>query len=93
MDDVEIKTTDVLTGNVALVVPAATRTLAGTLAAKLLLDSATLAPPVGAGPLSLTVPVDDCNPPTTLVGLNVREVSVGSGTGFTVSAAVFVVPE
>lgn len=89
---VEISTTEVLIGNVALVAPAGTSTLEGTLAAKLLLDSATLAPPVGAGALSFTVPVEDCNPPTALVGLTVIEVSSGSGTGLTVSVADFVAP-
>ena len=92
VDDVEINTTAVFTGNVALVAPAGIVTLDGTLAAELLLESATLAPPAGAALLSLTVPVDDCNPPTTLVGLNVIEVSTGSGTGLTVSVAVFDVP-
>ena len=38
---VEIRTIDVCTANVALVLPAATVTLAGTLAAPLLLDSMT----------------------------------------------------
>jgi len=92
VDDVEINTIAVFTGNDALVVPAGIVTLDGTLAAELLLESATLAPPAGAALLSLTVPVDDCNPPTTLVGLNVIEVSTGSGTGLTVSVAVFDVP-
>lgn len=89
---VEISTIDVFTGNVALVVPAAISTLDGTLAAKPLLTSATLDPPAGAGALSLTVPVEAPNPPTTLPGLTVIEVSNGSGTGLTVSRAVLVVP-
>src|SRR5437867_12990104 len=63
---VEIRTIDVFTVNVALVLPASTVTLAGTLAAPLLLDSATCAPPAGAGPLSVTVPVEDCAPAVTL---------------------------
>jgi hypothetical protein len=68
---VETLTTLVLTVNVALVVPAATVTLAGVLAAAvLLLESVTWAPPVGAGPLNVTVPVDEF-PPTTLVGFSV----------------------
>lgn len=91
LTEVEISTAAVCTGNVTLVAPAGTVTLSGTLAAPLLLVSATLAPLVGAGPLKRTVPVDDCNPPTTLVGLRVSEAIVGSNTGLTVSVAVFVV--
>ena len=81
------RTIDVFTANVALVLPAATVTLAGTLAAQLLLDSVTCAPPAGAGPLSVTVPVEDCTPPTTLLGLKVSEETVGRGGGLTVSEA------
>src|SRR5258705_413574 len=67
---VEAETVLVLTVNVALVAPAATVTLAGTRATVvLLLESATCAPPAGAGPLNVTVPVDEF-PPTTLVGFN-----------------------
>jgi len=40
----------------------------------LLLESATCAPPVGAGPLNVTVPVDEF-PPTTLAGFTVSEES------------------
>ena len=90
--DVVINTSPVFTGNVALVAPAGTVTLEGTLAAKLLLVSATRAPPTGAGALSVTVPVEDCRPPTTLAGFKLSDVSVGSGTGFTVNVAVLVAP-
>lgn len=79
----------------ALVAPAATVTLAGTRAAAvLLLESDTTAPPVGAGPLNVTVPVEDCAPPVTLVGFTVNEDSVTGGgvPGFTVSEAVRVAP-
>jgi len=70
---VDAATALVLTVNDALVAPAATVTLAGTLAAVvLLLESATCAPPVGAGPLSVTVPVEEF-PPVTLVGFNESE--------------------
>jgi len=58
----------VLTTNVALVAPAAIVTLGGMLAAPLLLESATCAPPVGAAPLNVTVPVEDI-PPAPPVGL------------------------
>ena len=91
---VDAETALVLTVNVALVAPAATGTLEGAVAAEVsLLESATCAPPDGAGPLSVTVPVEEF-PPVTLVGLNVREVSVGGGggAGFTVSEAVLVTP-
>jgi hypothetical protein len=78
--EVVMRTIEVLTVKVALVAPAGTITLEGTLAAPLLLESATCAPPAGAGPLSVTVPVEDPKPPTTLVGFSVNEDTVGSGT-------------
>ena len=79
----------VLTVRVALVPPAGTVTPAGTVAALvLLLESETSAPPLGAGPLSVTVPVEEL-PPVTLVGLTLSEASVG---GVTVSEAVRVAP-
>ena len=83
----------VLTANVALVPPAATVTFGGTLAAPLLLESATCAPPVGAGPLNVTVPVEEF-PPATLVGFSESEERVGGGGGaaVTVSEAVLVAP-
>ena len=82
------------TGKVALVAPAGTVTLEGARAAPLLLESRTFAPPGGVGPLSVTVPVEDCKPPITLVGLSVSEVRVGTGgaAGVTVSEAVLVAP-
>jgi hypothetical protein len=70
---VEAATTLVLTVNDALVAPAATVTLDGTLAAVvLLLESMTCAPPEGAGPLKVTVPVEEF-PPVTLVGFSESE--------------------
>lgn len=68
----------------ALALPPGTVTLAGTLAAVLLLASMTCAPPAGAGPLSVTVPVEVCTPPTTLLGFNVSAETTG---GVTVSEA------
>jgi len=69
-------------------------TLAGTVAtAVLLLEREIIAPPLGAGPLSATLPVEG-DPPLTLVGLSVSEVSVGpaGGCGVTVSEAIRVTP-
>ena len=90
--EVETRTTEVLTANVALVAPAGTNTLEGTLAAPLLLESTTCAPPAGAGPLSVTVPVEEFTPPITLVGLSVSEETVGSGGDVTVSVADLLTP-
>jgi hypothetical protein len=79
----------VVTVNVALVAPAATVTFAGTCAAAvLLLVSVTTAPPVGAAPFKVTVPVEEV-PPVTLVGLS--ETLEGSGA-LTVRFADFVAP-
>ena len=88
---VEAATACVLTVKLALLAPAGMVTVAGTLAALLLLESATCAPPDGAAALSVTVPVDDCAPPVTLVGFSVSEETVMGG-GVTVSEAVRVVP-
>ena len=82
---------DVFTWKVALVAPAGTVTLEGALAARLLLESRTCAPPAGAGPLSVTVPVEDCVPPTTLVGFSSSEETVGRGGGGGVTVRVIVV--
>ncbi len=53
---VVVVTVCVLTVNLALVAPAATVTLPGTLAAELLLDKLTTVPPDGAAALKVTVP-------------------------------------
>src|SRR2546429_644490 len=64
-------------------------TLEGTVAMDvLLLESAATTPPAGAGPLRVTVPVDDV-PPVALDGFNVSEVRTG---GSTVMEAVCVTP-
>ena len=84
----------VLTANVALVAPAATVTLAGTVAAGWLLDRVIVAPPAGAAPLNVTVPVE-AFPPTTLVGLSESVESVtgaGAPAGVIVSVAVPTTP-
>src|SRR3989441_11698504 len=76
----------VVTVNGALVAPAGTVTVAGTVAAAVLsLDSVTCAPPVGAGPSSVAVPVE-LLPPVTVVGLTPSEERAAAR--FTVRAAV-----
>jgi len=71
-----VATTLVVTVNEALLAPAGTTTLAGTVAtAELLLANDTVTPPDGAAPLSVTVPVDDA-PPVTLAGFNANDVGV-----------------
>ena len=94
VDEVEMRTMDVLTVKDALAAPAGMNTVDGTLAAPLLLESATVAPPDGAGPLRVTVPVEDCRPPTTLVGFSESDVRVGGGggAGVTVNEADRVTP-
>ena len=78
---VEVVTATVVTVKVALLALAATLTLVGTVAALLLLCSVTVMPPVGAGPVSVTVPVEEL-PPTTEVGFTLTAESAG---GLTVS--------
>jgi len=92
--EVGSRTRDVFTVNVALVAPAGIVTLEGTRATPLLLERAICAPPAGAGPLSATVPVEDCKPPITFVGFSVSEERVGGGggAGVTVNEAVLVIP-
>src|SRR5947208_15849314 len=82
--EVVVDTGLVLTVKVALVALPGTVTLAGTLATPgLLLDRLTTAPPLGAGPLSVTVPVEEL-PPVTLGGLRLSVESVG-GAGVRVA--------
>ena len=70
--------------------PAGTVTLVGTVTrAVLLLERRTTTPPAGAGPLSMTVPLDEL-PPLTVLGDRVNEDKAG---GFTVSADDTVFPE
>jgi hypothetical protein len=91
---VEAVTATVVTVNVALVPPARMVTLEGTVATVvLLLMRETMAPPVRACPLSMTVPMEG-DPPMTVVGLSVSEVRVGpgGGGGVTMSEAVLATP-
>ena len=76
-----------MTTNVTVVELAATVTFAGTLAAVLLLvESATTAPPVDAGPFRVTLAVDVA-PPITVVGFKVMEVTEGEFTDSVAAAA------
>ena len=69
----------VATLNVAVDAPAATVTLAGTVAAARLDESSTMRPPVGAGPESVTVPVA-VFPPRTDAGETVTLDATGATT-------------
>lgn len=86
---VDAATGIVLIVNVAVVLAAATVTLAGIVAAAgREVESVTTAPPAGALPVSVTVPVNAI-PPTTLAGLNPNERTLG---GCTVSTAGWLTP-
>jgi hypothetical protein len=79
----------VVTVKVAVVAPAATIMLDGTVATVvLLLESWTVIPAEGAVPLRVTVPVDGF-PPTTFDRFNFNEDNVGR---VIVNVAVFVTP-
>jgi len=70
-----VRTLEVVTVKVAEVAPAGTITLDGTVATfDLLLESVTVVPFDGAGPLRVTVPVDGL-PPTTVDGFKLNETS------------------
>lgn len=85
-------TTLVVTVNVAEVLPAATVTLVGTVATGvLLLDRVTTAPPAGAAPLRVTVPVDGL-PPVTLLGFSDTDDADTVTGAVTVRVALRVVP-
>ena len=70
----------VSTVKVTLVAPAATVALGGTVADELLEVSVTSAPPAGAAPVSVTVPVA-LVPPATLAGDTPRDERVAAGGG------------
>jgi len=72
--------------NVAVVAPAGTVTLPGTVAAAVLLLAREMVVSTAARPPRVTVPVE-ATPPTTVVGLNDK---VDSGGGVTVRVAVLV---
>jgi hypothetical protein len=84
-------TATVVMGNVALVAPAGTVTVVGTVATDVwLLERATTAPPEAAAPLSVTVPVELLLPPT-VGGFAVSEARVTVGCR-TVREALRVLP-
>jgi hypothetical protein len=81
-----VPTARVVTVKVALVWPAATTTDVGTVAAVVALElRVTVVPPVGAGPLIVTVPVEG-DPPVTVVRLRLSALTSGAST---VTLAVF----
>jgi len=84
---VELKTTEVVISKLTVLAPADTVTDAGTVAAGLLLFNATMAPPVGAGAVRVTVPVEP-EPPMTVAGSTFTELR-DAGTGLTVRMAVW----
>jgi len=87
--EVEPATATVSILNVALFAPAATVTVEGTVATEgLLLLSDTEIPPLGAAPVSFTVPVE-LAPPTTVLGMSDSELNTGA---VTVSVADFIEP-
>ena len=91
---VEAVTEAVVAVKVALLAPAATVTLAGTVAVAALLESDTTAP-LGAALVSVTVPCV-VPPPVTLLGFIARVFRLagggGAGAGVTVSVLVRLVP-
>ena len=78
----------VVSVNVAVLAPAATVTLAGVVADALSSESVTRIPPVGAGPVKVTVPVEEL-PPVTDAGFMLTE---ERAAGFTVNEVVFATP-
>src|SRR6266542_2484605 len=78
---VEAVTALLVIGKVAVVSPARTPTLEGTVTAVgSLLVSVTIAPPVGAAAVSVTVPVAVA-PPTTLIGFTASDATTGPVVG------------
>ena len=85
---VDALTAVVVTAKVAVEFPALTTTFAGTVADELLLDRATVMSAT-AGPLKVTVPVDEA-PPVTVAGF--KETADNVAAGLMVRIAVSVAP-
>lgn len=88
---VDVVTELVLIAKAAVVAPAGTRTLVGTVAAVELVESVTRIPPDGAADVSAIVACADV-PPVRLAGLTETEDSVAAVGGVTVSVALPLVP-
>lgn len=86
--DVMELTPAVRIGKLAAVAPPGTVRVSGTCAAMSVVDSVTEAPPAGAGPLRVTVPVEDA-PPVRVFGLNETDEIVA---GLIVRVAVLAPP-
>ena len=76
---VKTATEFVVTEKFVDVAPAATATELGTLVARLAFDKLIVAPPAGAAPVKLTVPIADC-PPITADGFMLKEFNAGAVT-------------
>jgi hypothetical protein len=84
-------TGEVVTVNVAVAEPSGMLTLRGTCAVGVLVR-VTVAPPAGAAPVNVTVPVDE-PPPVTEVGFSVSALRTGAAEPtVTVSVALSVTP-
>lgn len=95
-----VLTTSVGIENRTVVAPADMGMLAGTFASRLLLETATLSPPVGAGPESVIVPLEFVPPPTLVgsrvnpakpTGFRMRVPLTDPASGFVVAAVTFTV--
>lgn len=87
-----VPTATVVAVKVAVVAPAATVTVAGTLTVELFEESDTLWPPAGAAALSVTVPVE-LVPPTTVVGFSeTLDTPIGLTVRVPVAELPFAVP-